>query len=169
MVKKKNKNYLRLVSSVMLLGVIVLSVLILGVRLLGYQTFPVLDDDMAPTYRLGSLAYVKKVELSEIQSGSVISFRMGDGTAVSMQRVEKVLEGGQSFLTGVDKRSSMVSNEVLLDNVIGVPSFSIPVIGYFAVLARDTTGFLFIGLFFVLLAGLNFYGYLFHKFRNRKH
>ena len=169
MVKKKNKNYLRLVSSVMLLGVIVLSVLILGVRLLGYQTFPVIDDDMAPTYRLGSLAYVKKVEEKEITQGTIISYRSGQGASTSMQRVGEVLDGGNSFRTLVDKESSIETKDIPLADVIGSPAFSIPFLGYFAVLIANKVGFLVSVLFIISLAFVNNWNYFLKEFKKRYH
>ena len=150
MIKKKKNNIIVLVSFGLLVMVVVLSILFMGVRLLGYNTYPVLDDEMSPAYRLGSLAYVKKIEKHDIQSGTIISYRAGEGGAISMQRVETVLDGGLRFRTNADKGSSIESKDVLLEDIIGSPDFSIPLVGYFAVLVRNKVGFIFMASFLVL-------------------
>ena len=167
MIKKKKNNIIVLVSFGLLVMVVVLSILFMGVRLLGYNTYPVLDDEMSPAYRLGSLAYVKKIEKHDIQSGTIISYRAGEGGAISMQRVETVLDGGLRFRTNADKGSSIESKDVLLEDIIGSPDFSIPLVGYFAVLVRNKVGFIFMASFLVLLAILNTYGYFWRKIRNK--
>ena len=169
MVKKKKNNIINLVSTVLLVMVVVLSLLFIGVRLLGYDTYPVLDDEMSPTYRLGSLAYVKKVEEKEITQGTIISYRSGEGASTSMQRVGEVLDGGNSFRTLVDKESSIETKDIPLADVIGSPAFSIPFLGYFAVLIANKVGFLVSVLFIISLAFVNNWNYFLKEFKKRYH
>lgn len=163
--KKKRKYNPTVVISVLIFGLVVFFfVASFGSRLLGYQTFPILNSEMSPQYRLGSLAYVKQVNKSDIIPGTVISYREENGSSVSLRRVQSVSDGG--FETVSDMSRSSVSQLVLLENVIGAPVLSIPFMGYFAVLVRDKAGLIFLSLFLILLFFLNFGEYLFKKYAN---
>lgn len=166
--KIKMSQILAFVSSIMLVGIVLLSFAYLGVRLLGYETFPVLNSDMAPQYRLGSLAYIKKVDKNDIKAGTVISYRQGNGASVSVQRVESVIDGGAKFRMMSNQRSDIENEEILLSDIIGCPQFSIPVVGYFAVMVRNKAGFFFLSMFVLLLVYLNFSNYFFNKLRIRR-
>lgn len=56
------KKLLQIISTILVALVVLLAVALVGVRLAGIRTFTVLSGSMEPTYHVGSLIYVKKVE-----------------------------------------------------------------------------------------------------------
>ena len=60
------KKLLQIISTILVALVVLLAVALVGVRLAGIRTFTVLSGSMEPTYHVGSLIYVKKVDPTTI-------------------------------------------------------------------------------------------------------
>ena len=147
----------------MLVGLIVLlAVALVGVRALGLTPYAVLSGSMEPTYHVGSLIYVEKVDPSEVQVGDAITFVVNDDLLVATHRVvdvevrttrrQAVLDESGAALT--DAQGNPIFNEIPLEepayyyttkgdanaavdgaqvygkNLLGVPVFTIPYLGY---------------------------------------
>ena len=145
------------------LGLIVLLALALvGVRALGLTPYAVLSGSMEPTYHVGSLIYVKKVDPAEVQVGDPITFVVNDDLLVATHRVvdvevrttrrQAVLDENGAAVR--DAQGNPIFNEIPLDepayyyttkgdanaavdgaqvygkNLLGVPVFTIPYLGY---------------------------------------
>ena len=113
-----------------------LAVTLAGVRLLGLQVFSVLSGSMEPEYHVGSLIYVKKVDYRELEAGDVITYLMSEDT-VSTHRIVKVIADDEDpevlrFATKGDANEAVDGTPVHYKNVIGMPVFSIPYLGYLA-------------------------------------
>ena len=52
----------KVLTSVVVTAVVLLTVLLVGFRLMGFQLFAVMSGSMEPTYPVGSVIYVDKVE-----------------------------------------------------------------------------------------------------------
>lgn len=119
------------VTSILVLLILILAVLLAGVRLFGFQVFAVLSGSMEPAYHVGSLIYVKPSD--EIQVGDPITFRLSDDM-VATHRVVEVLEedGSLSYRTKGDANEDPDGRAVPAADVIGVPRFTIPYLGYVA-------------------------------------
>ena len=119
------------------LGLIVLLALALaGVRALGLTPYAVLSGSMEPTYHVGSLIYVKKVDPAEIKAGQVITFMLDENT-VATHRVVGVVPDEDDpatlrFRTKGDANDAEDGSLVHYKNVIGTPVFTIPYLGYVA-------------------------------------
>ena len=75
-------------ASGVLLGIIVLlAVTLAGVRVLGLTPYAVLSGSMEPTYRVGSLIYVKKTDPADVQVGDPITFVVNEDLMVATHRV----------------------------------------------------------------------------------
>ena len=84
------KKLLQLLSTILVALVVLLAVALVGVRLAGIRTFTVLSGSMEPTYHVGSLIYVKKVDPTTIQPGQVITFLLDENTVATHRVVEVV-------------------------------------------------------------------------------
>ena len=130
------KKIWNVVSSVLVALVVLLALLLVGARLVGLQVFVVLSGSMEPTYRTGSLIYVKKVDPYTIQEGQPITFMMNE-TTVATHRVVGIVPDEEDptvirFRTKGDANDAEDGGLVHYKNVIGRPVFSIPYLGYVA-------------------------------------
>lgn len=75
------------ISTVLVIAVVVLAIALVGVRIIGLTPMTVLSGSMEPTYHVGSLVYVKKINPSEITEGMPITFVVNDDLVVATHRV----------------------------------------------------------------------------------
>lgn len=74
-----------------LVGLIVLlAIALAGVRVLGLTPYAVLSGSMEPSYPVGSLIYVKKMQPADVRVGDVITFVVNDELLVATHRVVEV-------------------------------------------------------------------------------
>ena len=130
------KKIWNVVSSILVALVVLLALLLVGARVVGLQVFVVLSGSMEPTYRTGSLIYVKKVDPYTIQAGQPITFMMNE-TTVATHRVVGIVPDEEDptvirFRTKGDANDAEDGGLVHYKNVIGRPVFSIPYLGYVA-------------------------------------
>ena len=135
---------LKWIGRALVLAVVLLAILMVGVRLIGFQVYAVLSSSMEPTYHTGSLLYVRKTDPAEIEVGTPITFLLNPNT-VATHRVVEVLEdetdpGTRLFRTKGDANEVADGSAVHQRNVLGVPKFSIPYLGYFAVWIQNPPG-----------------------------
>ena len=99
---------------------------------------------MEPTYHVGSLIYVKKVDTSKLQAGDPITFMLDEDTVATHRIVEVVPDNEDStvirYKTKGDANDSVDGGLVHYKNVIGSPIFSIPYLGYFADFIQNPPG-----------------------------
>ena len=118
------------VSTVLVALVVVLAVFLMGSRLMGYQVFNVVSGSMEPAYSVGDLLYVKEVDPDGIQTGEVITFVLNEDLVVATHRVVDADYENRRFYTKGDANDTPDAAPVHFNNVIGVPVFSIPLLGY---------------------------------------
>lgn len=129
------------ISSTILVGLFVLcAVFLMGSRLMGYQVFNVISGSMEPTYSVGDLIYVKDVNPYEIEVGTPITFVLNENLVVATHRVVEVDEENQHFYTKGDANDTVDSSPVHFNNVIGVPQFNIPLLGYVSDFVQNPPG-----------------------------
>ena len=151
------------VSSTFLAGLFVLlAVFLMGSRLLGYQVFNVISGSMEPTYSVGDLIYVKDVNPYEIEVGTPITFVLNENLVVATHRVVEVDAENQHFYTKGDANDTADASPVHFNNVIGVPQFSIPLLGYVSDFIQNPPGMyitLAVGFILILIVFLpDFFG-----------
>ena len=109
---------------------IIILILLLGVRLFGLTPYTVLSGSMEPNYHVGSVIYVKSAEANEIIVGDPITFDL-NGVTVTHRVIEKIDNAnGISFRTQGDANNTPDGGFVTPDEIIGVPQFHIPYLGY---------------------------------------
>ena len=130
------KKLLQIISTILVALVVLLAVALVGVRLAGIRTFTVLSGSMEPTYHVGSLIYVKKVDPAAIRPGQVITFLLDENTVATHRVVEVVPDEDDPstlrFRTKGDANDAEDGSLVHYKNVIGTPVFTIPKLGYAA-------------------------------------
>ena len=128
------KKLLQIISTILVALVVLLAVALVGVPLAGIRTFTVLSGSMEPTYHVGSLIYVKKVDPTTIRPGQVITFMLDENTVATHRVVEVVPDEDDPstlrFRTKGDANEAEDARLVHYKNVIGTPVFSIPYLGY---------------------------------------
>lgn len=138
---KKIWNWL---TTILVVLVVILAILLVGARLVGLQVFTVLSGSMEPTYHVGSLIYVKKVDPFQLKSGDVITFMLDEDT-VATHRVVEVVPDEEDvsvirFRTKGDANEAEDGSLVHYRNVIGTPVFTIPKLGYLANYIQNPPG-----------------------------
>ena len=133
---KSLKKIWNVISSILVALVVILALLLVGARVIGLQVFTVLSGSMEPTYHTGSLIYVKKVDPYTIEEGQPITFMLDEDT-IATHRVVGIVPDEEDptvirFRTKGDANDAEDGSLVHYKNVIGMPIFSIPYLGYVA-------------------------------------
>ncbi len=129
------------IVSTFLVGIVVLfAVFLMGSRLVGYQVFNVISGSMEPEYSVGDLIYVKKVNTEDIKVGMPITFVLNEDLVVATHRVIEIDAENQHFYTKGDANEIADNDPVHFNNVIGVPQFSIPLLGYVSDFIQNPPG-----------------------------
>lgn len=124
------KKIWNIVSAVLVALMVLCAVFLVGARVLGYQVFTVISGSMEPTYSVGDLLYVKGVDPATISVGDPVTFILNEDLVVATHRVVGVDAENQHLYTKGDANDLVDSEPVHFKNVIGVPKFSIPLLGY---------------------------------------
>ena len=136
----KFKKIWGIASTVLVVLVVICAVLLMGARLLGFQCYSVISGSMEPTYSVGDLLYVKKVDPLAIQVGDPITFVMNEDLVVATHRVVRVDAANQRFYTKGDANEIMDQDPVHYNNVVGVPKFALPKLGYVSDFVQNPPG-----------------------------
>lgn len=152
-------NTLRKIWNILSTTLVVLTVLcalfLMGSRLLGYECYNVISPSMEPEYGLGDLIYVKDVDPTTIKEGDVITFILNENLVVGTHRVVRVDAENQRFYTKGDANDIEDQNPVHFNNVIGVPQFSIPKLGYVSDFVQNPPGmYITIGVGIILIVAV---------------
>lgn len=153
--KQKLKKVWGVVSTILVVIFVICAVFLMGSRLVGFRVFNVISGSMEPTYSVGDLIYVKDVNPYEIEVGTPITFVLNENLVVATHRVVEVDKENQHFYTKGDANDTVDSAPVHFNNVIGVPQFSIPLLGYVSDFIQNPPGmYITIGAGVILIAAV---------------
>ena len=94
-----------------LVGLIVLlAIALAGVRVLGLTPYAVLSGSMEPSYPVGSLIYVKKMQPADVRVGDAITFVVNDELLVATHRVVDVEVRTTRCLAVLDENGAAVTD-----------------------------------------------------------
>ena len=124
------KKIWNIASTAIVVLVVACAVFLMGSRLLGYRVFNVISGSMEPKYSVGDLIYVKEVDPKDIKVGDAITFILNEDLVVATHRVVRIDTEKQHFYTKGDANETEDASPVHYKNLIGVPQFSIPLLGY---------------------------------------
>lgn len=130
--------------------IFVFAVILVGLRLFGYSLYTVMSGSMEPEYHVGSLIYVKSIDTNELKEGDVITFVADENNTIVTHRIEKIVNenGTRKFQTKGDANEAADAKLVHNKNVLGVPTFQIPILGYLAFYIQRPPG-----IYIALVAG----------------
>ena len=152
---KKLKKIWDTVSTVLVVIVVIFAVFLMGSRLMGLQVFNVISGSMEPTYSVGDLLYVKTVDPDSVKVGDPITFVLNEDLVVATHRVVEVDRVNRQFTTKGDANETEDAAPVHFNNLIGVPVFAIPLLGYVSAYIQSPPGmYIAIGFGVVLLAAV---------------
>lgn len=143
------------VTTVLVALVVLFAVFLMGSRLMGLQVFNVVSGSMEPTYSVGDLLYVKTVDPDSVKVGDPITFVLNEDLVVATHRVVAVDAQNRWFTTKGDANETEDANPVHFNNLIGVPVFAIPLLGYVSAYIQSPPGmYVAIGFGVLLLAAV---------------
>ncbi len=146
------KRIWSIVSTILVVLFVFCAVFLMGSRIIGYQCFTVISPSMEPEYSVGDLIYVKDIDPATIKVGDVITFLVNEDLVVGTHRVVRVDTENQRFYTKGDANETEDGSPVHFNNVIGVPKFSIPKLGYVSNFVQNPPGmYITIAAFVVLI------------------
>lgn len=138
---KKISNAL---GAVVVVLVVALALALVGVRLIGLKPFVVLSGSMEPAYHVGSLVYVKSVDYKELKVGDPITYMVSEDTVVTHRIIEVLPDEDDPetirYFTQGDANTTPDAVSVHYKNIIGMPVFSIPYLGYVANYIQNPPG-----------------------------
>ncbi|MBQ3072279.1 MAG: signal peptidase I [Oscillospiraceae bacterium] len=144
-----------IISGVLVALIVVAAVTLVLLRVMGYQVFNVLSGSMEPTYSVGDLIYVKNVDPDAVKVGDPITFVLNEDLVVATHRVIGIDAENRHFYTKGDANETADAAPVHFNNLIGVPKFSIPKLGYVSDFIQHPPGlYIAIGAGLMLLAAL---------------
>jgi len=142
--KKTISKIWNVFTSILVAIVLIFAILLAGVRVVGLQPLSVLSGSMEPTYHVGSLIYVKKVNYKNLRAGDVITFMLDQDTLATHRIVEVVPDEEDPevlrYRTKGDANDAEDGSLVHYKNVVGSPVFTIPQLGYLANYIQNPPG-----------------------------
>lgn len=152
---KKLKKALDVGTTILVVLAVVFAVFLMGSRLVGLQVFHVVSPSMEPTYSEGDLIYVKTVDPDSVKVGDPITFVLNEDLVVATHRVVAIDGENRQFTTKGDANKTEDAAPVHFNNLIGVPVFAIPLLGYVSAYIQSPPGmYVAIALGAVLLAAV---------------
>ena len=146
------KKIWNIVSTALVVLMVLCAVFLMGSRVMGYQCFTVISGSMEPKYSVGDLIYVKNVDANTIQVGDDITFILNEDLVVATHRVVRIDAENQRLYTKGLANEIEDSDPVHFNNVIGVPQFSIPKLGYVSNFVQNPPGmYITIGVGIILI------------------
>ena len=134
------KKIWNITSTVLVTLVVLCAVFLMGSRLIGFRVFTVISGSMEPHYSVGDLIYVKEVKPSEIKVGDPVTFVLNEDLTVATHRVIEIDQKNQLLRTKGDANNTADASPVHFNNVIGIPKFSIPLLGYVSDFIQNPPG-----------------------------
>ena len=141
---KSTKFILKLISNLIVIVAVALAILLVGLKFTGLQIYTVISGSMEPTYHVGSLIYVKKVDPSTLKEKDTITFELSDKTIATHRIIEIVKDETNpniyKFRTKGDANEDVDANLVEPNKVLGKALFTIPYLGYLATYIQSYPG-----------------------------
>ncbi|MBQ9861143.1 MAG: signal peptidase I [Clostridia bacterium] len=149
------KKIWNVVSTALVVIMVLCAVFLMGSRLLGFQCYTVISGSMQPKYMVGDLLYVKEVDVNSIAVGDDITFILNEDLVIATHQVVRVDAANQRFYTKGLANEIEDQDPVHFNNVIGVPQFSIPKLGYVSEFVQNPPGmYITIGIGILLILAI---------------
>lgn len=155
------RKVINILTTVIFVLVLVFVFLLVGIRVFGLKPYTVLSGSMEPEYHVGSLIYVKDTSAAELEVDMPITYRMKNGTVVTHRIVEIHVDENNptdvKYTTKGDANDDIDGTPVSINDIIGRPVFTIPLLGYVCHFIQNPPGSFITVMFlmtFIILAFL---------------
>lgn len=151
------KKIWNITSTALVVIVVICAVFLMGSRIFGFECYTVISGSMQPKYMVGDLIYVKEVDVYSIKPGDDITFVLNEDLVIATHQVVRVDAANQHFYTKGIANEIEDKDPVHFNNVIGVPQFSIPKLGYVSDFVQNPPGMYItigVGILLILLVFL---------------
>ena len=146
------KKIWNIVSTTLVVLIVLCAVFLMGSRILGFECYTVISGSMQPKYMVGDLLYVTEVDPYSIKKGDDITFILNEDLVVATHQVIRVDTANQRFYTKGIANEIEDSEPIHFNNVIGVPQFHIPKLGYVSDFVQNPPGmYITIGVGIILI------------------
>lgn len=112
---------------------------------MGLTGYAITSGSMNPVLPVGTMIWIR--EKNEIRQGDIITFQMGE--SIVTHRVEEVLPENQGYITKGDANKNRDVKITKPGQVLGCVRFSLPCLGFAAMILETVSGKLF-AIVFVL-------------------
>ena len=89
---------------------------------------------------MGDLVYVKTVDPDSVKVGDPITFVLNEDLVVATHRVVAIDSVNRQFTTKGDANETADASPVHFNNLIGVPVFAVPLLGYVSAYIQSPPG-----------------------------
>ncbi len=134
------KKVWNVASSILVILMVLCAVFLMGSRVLGFKCYTVISGSMEPKFSVGDLLYVKEVDVNTIKVGDPITFILNEDLVVATHSVVRIDAENKHFYTKGEANDIEDSEPVHFNNVIGVPQFAIPKLGYVSDFVQNPPG-----------------------------
>ena len=136
--------------------VLAMAFMLLGPRF-GWRVDTVLSGSMEPVFGAGDAVVIRNIDPTKVNVGDIITFRNpGNESVIVSHRVVQVEQGSQPiFSTKGDANEEADNYKVSSDNLTGLVTLSLPLVGYFAGFAKTRMGLVLLLIVPGLLVILN--------------
>ena len=145
---KKLKKIWDIISLTIVILMVLCAIFLMGSRLLGYRVFNIISGSMEPVYSVGDLIYVKEVAPEDIKVGDDITFVLNEDLVIATHRVVRIDPEKKHFYTKGVANDTEDAAPVQFNNLVGVPQFSLPMLGYVSEFIQNPPG-----MYIVLILG----------------
>ena len=119
--------------------------------IIGFKPYVIKSGSMVPTFKIGDVAYTKKVAFSSLKDGDIIGFRLDDNTTVT----HRVKEKHDSYIiTMGDANKTEDAKYVYEDDLIGKVYFHVPYVGHFTSALNKTSAKVIVVVIVLVNVGL---------------
>lgn len=153
---EKMKKIWDRVATVLVVLVVIFAVFLMGSRLVGLQVYNIVSPSMEPHYSVGDLIYVKSVDPDSVKVGDPITFVLNEDLVVATHRVVAIDSENRQFTTKGDANKTEDAAPVHFNNLIGVPVFAIPLMGYVSAFIQQPPGMYIAIAFGIMLLAVVF-------------
>ena len=119
-----------IVSTVIVVLMVLCAVFLMGSRLLGFNCYTVISGSMEPTYSVGDLLYVKKVDPADIKVGDPITFVLNEDLVVATHRVVQIDTEHNRFYTKGDANETEDTGYRTESDIVGLTDMKVAYVGY---------------------------------------
>ena len=161
------KKICTILNTIWMALLLIIAALLFVPKCLGYTQYAVVSGSMEPGIPVGAIVYDKDVDLSKLQVGDVITYRLHKDTLVT-HRVAAINQAAGTVTTKGDANETADGSPVPFEAIIGVRAFQIPWLGFLSIYGKTPLGIAVVCGLLILLILLNFLPELLSEEENKR-